>query len=145
MNKKAINDQIFVYIFAVVIMGLIIIFGARAIIKTRNFSEQAEVTKFFDDIQTSVDRVYDYDLGSSLELKNIRVPSVVKEVCFQYHFGYTNVYVNEIPGKDIDPNSVGLDNKNVEKLRVQGEFCRENIGGKIDVVLEKKVGYVEAT
>ena len=151
MNKKAINNQIFVYIFAILVIGLILIFGIRTIGQVKIKGDQAEVVKFFNDVDAIVERVYDYDVGSSVTLDKIRVPGVVKRVCFEDHDSYVNVYVETIPGVDIDPNDKGIDNVNVDKLRILtngGLICKDKIGGKIEITLEKKYGtktYVEAT
>ncbi|HLC56908.1 MAG TPA: hypothetical protein VJJ23_06735 [Candidatus Nanoarchaeia archaeon] len=80
--KKGQNQLIFIYIFAIVVIGLIVIFGYRAIKNFKDLGDEGQIVLFIDGIKNKVNDVYSLDKGSSIKLDDIILPSKVREICF---------------------------------------------------------------
>lgn len=81
MKKRGSIDQVFVYIFALVVAALIIGFGYYVITKVMNLGKEVETIKFKQDLEKNINLYYDFAPGTSANLQ-IRVPSGIKAVCF---------------------------------------------------------------
>ena len=87
MEKRGqLLSQPFIYIFAIVLAALILLFGVMLINKINNQSEEVQLIAFISDLKTQVNNFYHFDPGSSKEL-NILLPKKIKQLCF-----YSNKY-----------------------------------------------------
>lgn len=99
MNKKAMDQQIFTYIFAMIVLGLILFFGIKMIKGVGDTASAVETIKFKTDIDNQVQKLYGYSPGSKDKLEVKGVPNGVKAVCFIDLT--TPVNLNEIPYDDV--------------------------------------------
>lgn len=81
MNKRGQTEQIFVYIFALVVAALIIGFGYYAITNLLNVGKQVETIKFKEDFEKEMKIYYSYAPGTNAYVR-LSVPSGIKAVCF---------------------------------------------------------------
>ncbi len=63
-------------------MAFVIFFGAKAIKNTTEISKTVDYETFIDDVQERFDSVSILDYGSTVSLREVYVPTDVKEVCF---------------------------------------------------------------
>ena len=96
--KKGISTQIFIWIFAMVVLGVIIYFGFDMINKTWCFGKGVDVVKFNQDFEDEVREVYLLSKGSNKKIE-LNVPSEYDEICF---FDRTKSYnANKITNNEI--------------------------------------------
>ncbi len=80
-NKRAqIQSQIFVYVLAIVIMGLVLLYGYKSIATMQDKAEQIDLLSFKKDIENEIVKM-STDYGS-VRTPTIHVPANSKEVCF---------------------------------------------------------------
>jgi len=87
--KKAQLQLPFTYIFALVVAGLIIIFGFYAITKLIGVGDDVQNVKFVTDLRNQINSIYYNSPGTNLPVK-LLVPSGIVAVCFsnnQYQQG----------------------------------------------------------
>ena len=80
--KKGQTQLVFVYIFAIIVVALIVIFGYRAIKNFKDLGDEGQIVLFVDGIKNKVNDVYSLDKGSSIKLDDIILPGKVREICF---------------------------------------------------------------
>jgi len=87
MNKKAVGAQIFVYIIAVVTLGIVFLFGYMAISSIVTEGENVAQAKFSNDLLRTVNKIRT-SYGRS-ETIHLNIPTDVKQVCFiDLKYGY---------------------------------------------------------
>ncbi len=79
MRKAQIAGQIFIYVLAVVISGLIIIYGYKAVISFRETSEKTSMIKFQKELENKFDEMA--TSYGDVEIAAFNVPNA-NEVCF---------------------------------------------------------------
>jgi hypothetical protein len=72
---------IFGVIVAMLLMGLIIVFGYQQITNIQRLQEEAEIIKAMEGLQTAVERVHSLS-GETSEPFMLSFPGVVRKVCF---------------------------------------------------------------
>ena len=123
--KGQLLSQPFMYIFYIVVAALILFFGVKMIINLTNFSGEADVVNFVNDIQKDVNRVYSDNFGSLISLSELNVPSSIKEICV-INNGLNpdyNLITNEEFKEKLELG-IGADSDN---LYLFGEFKDESI------------------
>lgn len=81
MNRKAqVQTQIFVYVIAIVIVGLILVFGYNAIKKIGDRADEVSLIKFKSTIEGSFDSVR--TSFGTVKLEKYEVPQGYEELCF---------------------------------------------------------------
>jgi len=81
MNKKAqIQTQVFVYVLALIIIGIILLYGYQSINSMREKGDQIDLLTFKTDIEEEVSKMSS-DYGSA-RIITLKVPSGFSEVCF---------------------------------------------------------------
>lgn len=98
MKKRGAIDQIFVYIFALIVAALIIGFGYYIITNVLKLGKEVETIKFKQDLEKNINLYYDFAPGTSANVQ-IRVPDGIKAVCFI-----------------VDGEPSGIEYKDVEKI-----------------------------
>jgi hypothetical protein len=81
MFKKGQTQQIFVWIFVVVVAGLILFFGIRLLKQTSDLKDEVVVGKFFNDLDKKLEQYFFLDKGSNGR-ENFLLPNGVEWVCF---------------------------------------------------------------
>lgn len=79
--KKGVAEQVFIYIFALIVMALVLVFGFRSILDIKEKAELTEISKFISNLKDLINTYYNFDVGSSKEIK-LNAPSKVNEICF---------------------------------------------------------------
>jgi hypothetical protein len=134
--KKGGVDQTFVYIFVVIVIALIFLFGFNMIRRLDSLNEKTIYATFKSDFTEAVDNVYYKNEGSVLVFdetsnnKPLVLPKSIKGVCFE-------------TGR-VKLGAVEYDDFNVDKLRVDEEFCIITQDHKISFKLENALANGEA-
>ena len=88
MNKRGM-DQIFTYIFIVVLIGFVLYFGFLGVGKFIEFNKDAEITSFETNFDKIIQNVYALDVNSKLEYskdsryKPLIAPRDVVKICVE--------------------------------------------------------------
>lgn len=144
MNKKAMAQQVFLYILTLIILATIFIFGFKAVNNLRGKSEQAELVAFSKEIKDDVSSMLrSLDEGR----RSYSVPAA--KICF-LDMGYTgdkggsglctngDPVLCEIWKSGADKN-VYLDNEKLPSFRLdditieQGFLCKELEQGRLEL------------
>ncbi|MDP6642023.1 MAG: hypothetical protein QGF74_01420 [Candidatus Nanoarchaeia archaeon] len=72
----------FIYVFALIIGSLILIWGMNYVYKLKDTAEIVEVNTFLSDLRKDVDSFFYLDEGSS-KVISIRMPSKIDYICFK--------------------------------------------------------------
>ena len=72
----------FIYVFALIIGSLILVWGFNYVYKLKDVGETVELTTFISDLRKNVDSFFYLDEGSSKEI-NMRLPSKIDYICFK--------------------------------------------------------------
>lgn len=147
-------DQIFVYIFLVVVAGLILVFGYKGIQQVMHTGEDVEFIKFLTDFRKETDKYY-YLAEGSMKKVSMRIGPDVKEVCFvgdDRDFNYENEEVNVLMKSLKDKNMffvmVGdkerLEAQKIEHLKpAENPLCIKSSLGMLNYKLTTMQDYVE--
>src|SRR3989344_303279 len=68
MKKGQLLSQPFMYIFAIIVIGLIFVFGFNLITKLKSTTCGVENVKFESDLKTEIERVHSAGFGGSSDL-----------------------------------------------------------------------------
>ncbi len=145
MKKAQIQSQVLVYVLALLIVGLVLIYGYQSIQKMKANAQIAEFIKFQDTVKKSVNSLK-YDYGS-VKKRTFYVPGDYREVCFGVPGQTYPSTVNKYPiikdslvseaGRNVFLYPDGIESFNVTDIVVQDNFkCYNVVGGKITVTLE---------
>ena len=77
-RRGQISSQVFMFIMASIIIGLVIIIGTRSFVRMHTMSSKAEVAELKKNLN---EMIYNIDYGDS-KIESINLPSGVEEVCF---------------------------------------------------------------
>ncbi len=80
-------SQTFVFIFALILMALILGFGIKSLTDLRTVSDDVELATFVNRIEDKVEIFSNFDVGSSEDM-TLFLPSKIERVCF-YNPGET--------------------------------------------------------
>ncbi|MBR9699308.1 hypothetical protein GOV09_02540 [Candidatus Woesearchaeota archaeon] len=160
MNKAQIAGQIFVYIVAVVIVGVLLIFGYQAIRDFQNRTDSITLLNFQKDMERAIDSITNqYGTVKNVEF---HLTTDYHEVCFVTYDGvfygeieftgypliYDTIEDNAEPTKNVF--LVGAKNEVVESYDIgkislsSGVFeCYDVVRGKIKLEIEGKGTYVK--
>ena len=162
MKKGQLAGQPFVYIFAIVVIGLIVVYGAYVIIELISVRDTVETNLFLNNLKKEVDSCYNLDFGSTCGLNDLVVPSEFKEICFVNTGEFIdfdviedeftkelveisvenenyNVFLVPVLGKELDKRRYF-----VNKLRSnENPLCVNVIGSRIKLKLENRGNYIE--
>lgn len=81
MNKAQIQVMPFIYIFALIVAALILVFGLKFVFDLQASGEQIELGRFKLDVEREVSFIYNLDTGSSSEV-TLKTPTKIKTICF---------------------------------------------------------------
>lgn len=156
MEKRGQTQQIFTYIFALVVAGLIIGFGYYAITNVLDLFHKVDTIKFNKDFEKQINIYYDFAPGTNGNIK-LRTPDGIKAICF-----VDQGSLNEINYPDVKETAKILQNKNVffstvnekdfaeptyvSKFRpVPDPLCINTLSGVLDIDLTTVGKWVELT
>jgi len=75
-------SQPFIMIFALVVGGLILIFGTKIIFDLTKHTEQVQLSKFVNDLKEKIEQYYYLDEGSK-ETITLTLPKKIKAICIK--------------------------------------------------------------
>jgi hypothetical protein len=87
--KKGIASQVFIYIFAVIVMAMILYFGFTQIVNLKGLTDKSVYITFREDFRDAVNEVYYKNKGSILVFsdesrnKPLELPKGLNSVCFE--------------------------------------------------------------
>lgn len=115
---------------------LIIIFFAFAFYAIKNFvniGKDAQISKFANDLQTDVDRVWRSSKSSQEETYSL--PDKITSVCFRNNEFENLIFSSEefIAPKNIEHLDIGT-------MTASGNYCIDNLDGKVKLILKKDFG-----
>src|SRR3989344_5344731 len=120
--RKGVIDQVFIYIFVMIVIAFIIFFGFKQITNLNKLSEKSNYAVFKSDFSKAIDNVYYMNKGSTLVFsrdsrnKPLALPKDIKKVCL---------------------NSIQYANFTVEHLN--GDLCMDVVNGALSFRLENSV------
>jgi hypothetical protein len=126
--RAQIESQVIVYVLAVIIMAMVLIFGYQAI---HNLTEQGRLIQLKmckDDLRTGIGSIAS-NYGSSKALNNIRCPAEFTKVCFvNLDHPYTETGDNDVMDYigSIDENDYPIIKDRVSGM-VEDNFERMNV------------------
>ena len=156
INKKAqLLEKPFIHIFAAIVSALVLLFGFYLVTNLLKTSNCTQAGLAFNDLQTAVNRYYNFDIGSSTEY-NLKLPKKIKYVCLANGDEASPFVLDKIENGLSTAFSSGKYNLafspisycsksffKLEKVNVkEGTFCLLNTGG-VKFYLENKGEFVE--
>ena len=81
MKKAQVQIMPIIYIFALIVGALLLVFGLRYAFSLQSAGEDIELGRFKQSVDREVAFIYNLDTGSSSEIK-LRTPSNIKSICF---------------------------------------------------------------
>lgn len=154
MDRRGVSSQVFMWIFALIVIGLILYFGVTSLAKVIHTGEVIDVLTFQNQLKKETGLMYGYAYGSNKELI-VNVPSSIKVVCFMDLTRPTVLteykQINKYRGltKDVNLFYVTLKGKEPEPYKIpklkpkQNPLCKEVKMGRISLVLDNKGDHVE--
>ena len=128
MKKRGILDLPFVYIFMIIVIAFILLFGLNMIFKLNELKEKTIYLTFKTDLEREVEKMYDMNKGSvttykfNSKNKPLKVPKEIKEIC-------------------IDGSNVILDNIKYEDFEIENLRSYDN--GLNEICVDTKNGYFQ--
>lgn len=118
MNKKAISEQVFIYIFVMFVIVAILIFGIKMIKNTSKLGKSVDVAVFQKDFDNAVQELYTFSEGSSQKLIINNVPKKIKAVCVIDQ----KQRINQTPYEEINEYLDGNTNPNKNLFFLSEDF-----------------------
>ncbi|MDP1694236.1 MAG: hypothetical protein Q8L34_01730 [Candidatus Woesearchaeota archaeon] len=75
------TQQVFIFIFALIMMAFVLMFGVRQVILVNDTGEKIATLSFVEDFKKEVQTYANFDVGSN-KLVKLSVPSGVNQICF---------------------------------------------------------------
>ena len=155
MNKKGQINQIFVWIFVLIVAVSILFFGIKLIRQGEGLKDDVLIIKFFNDLDKKMSQYYYLDKGSKGG-EEFFLPTDVKYICFVGDNGfspsnfdsvvssadkgligelrdYSNVFVG--PLNLYKENRIKLETKFMVE---DNPFCLRVVNGKLSLTLENE-------
>lgn len=79
--QKGMTQQVFIFIFALIMMAFILMFGVRQVFLVTDTSDKIQTLSFVEDFKKEVQTYANFDIGSN-KLVKLSVPSAVNQICF---------------------------------------------------------------
>ena len=143
MKKRGIS-QVFYYIFMIIVISLIFLFGYQQIIRLQNLNEQAKFIQFKTDFQNAVNDVYYKNPGSTVTYsltsanKPLILPKDVKKICFKNLNNKAEIKAESIFFKTFITDNLIPEQGGNLKLE-NNEYCANTINSKFSFTLENRI------
>ncbi len=119
MKKAQTASQIFTYIIAIVVIGIIMLFGYRAVMSFRERGDQVALIQFQKDLDADFQSIAN-DFGS-VELKEYMLSKEYNKVCFVRNYKPVSLDPSDFAGYPLILDSIGTDASG-EPLPTQNVF-----------------------
>ncbi len=127
MKKAQLMSQPFYYIFIIIVIALVLVFGYRMINNLLNLQEQSKFVQFREDFKKEVNDVYTKNPGTRIS-QELLIPKDLKEVCFKQFQTYTKVSASPY-------NSFNVDSL----IPLNDNYCLKVNNNKLSFTLENKI------
>ena len=119
-------------IFSIILIIIFIAFAFYAIKIFLGMQDEIKIGQFTNDLQLDINSMWE---GSGSQEVEYSLPSKIESVCFTDDEYENLIYhsKNFILGKKID-------NINITKITEEGDFCIDNIKGKVKMIIKKDYG-----
>jgi len=161
MNKRGQIQQVFFYIFAIIVTAFILFLGIRGIYYLMETGSSVETVNFRININSQIKTNYNYNIGSVTE-EDIFTPANLDVICFidpDANPDFSIIKDSSIRQKISGLVKTGVKDENVyfsikkeidsfkvENMKAKnGIQCRENPGSRIVMHMENKGSYTEAS
>lgn len=131
MKKAQLMSQPFYYIFIIIVIALIFLFGFNVITKLQYTQEKSKSILFKTDFQQAVNNVYSQNPGTKLFF-SLQLPKDSKEICFQRFLTYSKVSSDSRYFQSFDVNNLVHNNQ-------ENTFCIKTKNEKLSFNLENKI------
>jgi len=133
MKKAQLMAHPFYYIFVIIVIALIFLFGFNIIQKLHETQERTKFFNFKTDLTSSVNSIYNLNPGSR-NTYTLLLPKDAKRVCFK----------NLNSNTEISSDSKYFFKFNVENLipkntQPNANYCLQSINNKLTFALENKI------
>ena len=160
MKKGQLIGQPIIFIFYIVAASLILLFGVKAFASLKCYDDKIEYTDFIRRFESKISTINNDAVGSKISLKDLRTPSIVKEICFfdngdsldQVHSEKLKLLISASVGQTNSPNmfiyspeSCGdyeLMVEKIEDLNIDENFCEQVKDDSLDIILESIPNWV---
>lgn len=140
MKKRGILSLPFVYIFMIIVIAFILLFGFNIIGKLNKFKEKTIYLTFEEDLRKEAENMYNMNKGSlatySFNSKNkpLQVPKEIKEVCVDNNkiilnnINYEDFEIENLRSYDNGFNELCVDTKNrFFQFRLKNDVIDNNV------------------
>ncbi len=141
VKKRGCRGQMkisFGMIFSIILIVIFLAFAFYAIRKFLEFQDDLKIEKFFDDLQSDVDKTWAGALSS--DSREYSLPNKIKSVCFTDD-EYENLFFqseNIIKGTNIEH----IDIEAITNNGKNDPFCILNENGKTQMTIKKDFGEI---
>lgn len=80
MKKGQLLSQPFIYIFALILGALILVWGIKTVVDLKGQADKVELGTFVKGMETEVNKYFFYDEGAARNL-DIRLPEAIRYMC----------------------------------------------------------------
>jgi hypothetical protein len=136
MKKGQVIGQPLVYVFAIIVIALILFFGFKMVGNLIDFEKDVDYADFLNNFDNDINIVYSESFGSTKSLESLRIPDEITEICFvvineDYVEGMEPtdekmiLYLNERFGSPEENVFFGgkYEGRTFEKLSIEQDFC----------------------
>jgi len=81
LHKKGVEMQVFTFLFALILIALILGYGLKSVVRVKTVSEDVELGDFVFRLRDEVEMMASFEVGSSKQVK-LFLPEKVERVCF---------------------------------------------------------------
>lgn len=150
MKKAQIQSQIFIYVFALLVISLIMFFGIKSLSSFKKDTEKVILVNFVTELKTKVQSITsEYDSFSEVTLD---LPKEYTKVCFKEKGATTGInmidseYINSDNNVFILKKGILDTEFNAGKIQIptaSKSLCLDNTLGKITFTVKGKGRYAE--
>jgi len=133
MNKRGQLKLSFGMIFSIFLIIIFLALAVYMIIKFINMQHSIQIEIFKNDLQVDIDAMWQSQQGSR-EVEYY-LPEKINTVCFT-----DNDYQNLIFDSEKFTGGANIEHIDIDVITLEGDYCIENIGGKVSMVLIKDYG-----
>jgi len=132
-KKKAQMKLSFGMIFSIFLIIIFIAFAFYAIMKFLDLQDSVKIAQFSENLQSDINKIWSSTQHS--QKVSYVLPTKIKSVCF-----VNDEYENLIFNSDKFVGGNQIEHINITKITEEGDFCIDNIDGKIKMIIEKNYG-----
>jgi hypothetical protein len=144
MKKRGMLSEPFYYIFVIIVIALIFVFGYQQLSKLQNLNEKAKFITFKTDLKNAVNNIYYKNPGSiaiyssTSENKPLTMPKDTKKICFKKLNNVALVNSDSQYFTSFEINNLIPEEGTNLKID-SGEYCANIKNSRFSFTLENKV------